>query len=189
MKIGVLAVQGAVREHLQALSNLGIQGRKVRTAAELSGLSGLVLPGGESTAISLLSRGELLTNLIRLADDGFPFLGTCAGLILLAREIEGQDRTYVGAIDITVARNAFGRQVDSFETEMDVDEIGEGIPAVFIRAPYITRCGPNVVPLASYNGSVVAARNENVLVVSFHPELTDDLRIHRFFVDMVEDTT
>ncbi len=185
-EIGVLGLQGAVREHLAALSRLGIAARAVKRSAELDGLSGLILPGGESTAISLLAGEGFLARLREMADAGVPLFGTCAGMILLAREIAGQSITYIQAIDITVARNATGRQVDSFETTLSVDGIGDDVPAVFIRAPYITRMGPEVQPLARHEGTVVMAQQGNVLVTSFHPELTDDLRIHRYFLGMVE---
>ncbi len=184
--IGVLGLQGAVREHIVSLSRLGVAARAVKKAEELDGLSGLILPGGESTAISLLAGGGLLARLREMGRTGFPFFGTCAGMILLAREIEGQEEAYIRAIDITVARNASGRQVHSFETVLSVDGIGDDVPAVFIRAPYITRMGPGVRPLARHEGAVVMAREGNVLVTSFHPELTDDLRIHRYFIEMVE---
>lgn len=186
MKIGVLGVQGAVREHLRSLSLLGIRGLVVKKPAELMGLSGLILPGGESTAISLLARGSLLEALCAQARGGFPFFGTCAGMILLAREIKGEEKAYIGAIDVTVVRNASGRQVNSFETLLKVEEIGDDVPAVFIRAPYITRFGKGVTVLAKHKGAVVMAKQGNVLVASFHPELTDDLRIHRYFLKMVE---
>ena len=185
-EIGVLGLQGAVREHLASLSRLGVSGRAVKKLAELDGLSGLIIPGGESTAISLIAGEGFLTRLREMANAGFPFFGTCAGMILLAREIEGQRDSYIRAIDITVARNASGRQVDSFETTLKVEGIGDDVPAVFIRAPYITRMGPEVRALARYNGTVVMAQQGNVLVSSFHPELTDDLRIHRYFTELVE---
>jgi len=184
MRIGVLGLQGAVREHVDSLSRLDVEPRIVKRDRDLTGLDGLILPGGESTTIALLSRGELLPRLKQLAKDGFPMFGTCAGMILLAQEVEGAGAGTLGAIDIAVARNASGRQVDSFETMLDVEGIGRDVPAVFIRAPYITRIGAGVTEMAHHDGSVVMARAGNVLVASFHPELTDDLRIHRFFVDM-----
>ena len=187
MRIGILGLQGAVREHLRSLSRLGIEGKVVKKAGELASLSGIILPGGESTAISLLATGPLITILRRLAEQGFPFFGTCAGMILLAREIEGREKPYVGAIDITVARNASGRQVDSFETVLAIESVGEDVPAIFIRAPYVTRLGKGVTVLARYEESVVMARQGNVLVTSFHPELTEDLRIHRYFIGMIEE--
>ena len=187
MRLGVLGLQGAVREHLQSLAHLGIEGSVVKRTSELADLSGIILPGGESTAISLLAAGSLLEELRRLLREGVPFFGTCAGMILLANEVEGQEETNIGGIDITVARNASGRQVDSFETLLKVKGIGDDVPAVFIRAPYITRLGNGVTALAEHEGAVVMARQGNVLVASFHPELTSDTRIHRYFVEMVKE--
>lgn len=185
MIIGVLGLQGAVREHARCIARVGEDARVVKHPDDLDGLCGLVLPGGESTAISLLAEDGILRRLSELARDGFPLFGTCAGMILLAREVEGRPEPHVGAMDITVARNASGRQVDSFETALEVEGIGRDVPAVFIRAPYVTRVGPKVVSMARYDGFVVAARERNVLVTSFHPELTDDVRVHRYFVEMV----
>lgn len=188
MIIGVLALQGAVREHIASLARLDVAARPVKTQRDLDGLSGLILPGGESTAISLLADPGLLERLKADARDGLPMFGTCAGMILLAAEVEGRETGYIEAIDITVARNATGRQVDSFETALDIEDIGEGVPAVFIRAPYITRVGPTVRTMASYEGRGVMAREGHTLVTSFHPELTDDTRIHDYFVGMVKET-
>ena len=187
MIIGVLALQGAVREHITSLRRLGIESRIVKTEEELDGLNGLILPGGESTAISLLADESFLCCLQKLAGTGFPMFGTCAGMILLASGIEGRDSGYIGGIDITVSRNASGRQVDSFETILDIEEIGSDVPAVFIRAPYITRYGSTVQPMASYSGQCVMAREANILVASFHPELTEDTRVHEYFVGMVNE--
>jgi len=187
VRIGVLGLQGAVREHLQSLAQLGIKGRIVKKQEDLSGLSGLILPGGESTAISLLAGGAFLEELRRLAREGFPLFGTCAGMILLAHEVEGREDPIIDAIDITVARNASGRQVDSFGTVLAVEGIGDDVPAIFIRAPYVTRLGERVMSLAQHEGSVVMARQGNVLVSSFHPELTTDLRVHRYFMRIVEE--
>ena len=186
MRIGVLGLQGAVREHLRSLSRLGVETLIVKHVEQLSEISALILPGGESTAISLIGGAAFLERLRALADGGFPLFGTCAGMILLARQIEGRDEPYVGAIDIAVARNASGRQVHSFETLLNVEGIGDDIPAVFIRAPYITRLGKSVTALAEHDGHVVMARQGNVLVASFHPELTDDLRIHEYFLNIAE---
>jgi 5'-phosphate synthase pdxT subunit len=188
MIIGVLALQGAVREHAVSLHRLGIDSRAVKTEGDLKGLSGLILPGGESTAISLLANDSYLSRLKDLANDGFPMFGTCAGMILLASGIEGRSAGYIGAIDITVSRNASGRQVDSFETILDIKGIGKDVPAVFIRAPYIISYGPHVLPMASHDGHWVMARQENILVASFHPELTQDTRVHEYFVEMVKKT-
>ena len=186
MKIGVLGLQGAVREHVRSLSRLGVDTLIVKRVEQLDEVSALILPGGESTAISLIGGETFLKRLRELAKGGFPFFGTCAGMILLASEIEGRAEPYVGAIDITVARNASGRQVHSFETALKVEGVGDDVPAVFIRAPYITRLGDGVDALAEYQGHVVMARERNVLVSSFHPELTDDLRIHEYFLNIVE---
>ncbi len=186
MRVGVLGLQGAVREHLHSLSRLGVNAVVVKRVDQLPQISALIIPGGESTAISLIGGKDFLHKLRQLAQSGFPFFGTCAGMILLAREIEEQDNPYIGAIDITVARNASGRQVHSFETRLSVEGIADDIPAVFIRAPYITRLGAGVSRLAEYGGHVVMARQGNILVASFHPELTDDLRIHSYFLSMVE---
>ncbi len=187
MIIGVLALQGAVREHVVSLHRLGIESRIVKTKEGLEGLSGLILPGGESTAISLLANDGFLHCLKDLARTGFPMFGTCAGMILLASGIEGRDAGYIGVIDITVSRNASGRQVDSFETILDIEGIGQDVPAVFIRAPYITSHGANVQPMASHDGQWVMARQENILVASFHPELTEDTRVHEYFVGMAKE--
>jgi pyridoxal 5'-phosphate synthase pdxT subunit len=188
MTIGVLALQGAVREHVASLTRLGIESRLVKTVEGLDGLSGLILPGGESTAMSLLADDQFLGRLRALASSGLPMFGTCAGMILLASGIEGRDMGYIGGIDITVARNASGRQVDSFETTLDVEDIGSDVPAVFIRAPYITRYGSTVRPMASHSGKCVMAREKSILVASFHPELTEDTRVHEYFVGMVNET-
>jgi len=185
--IGVLALQGAVREHVVSLDRLAIESRMVKTEEGLEGLDGLILPGGESTAISLLADDGFLCHLRELANAGFPMFGTCAGMILLASGIEGRDSGYIGGIDISVSRNASGRQVDSFETILDIEEIGSDVPAVFIRAPYITHYGSTVQPMASYSGQCVMAREANILVASFHPELTEDTRVHEYFVEMVKE--
>lgn len=187
MIVGVLGLQGAVREHSSSLRRLGVEPRIVKREDDLNGLGGLILPGGESTAISLLASGPLLERLRRLGEEGLPMFGTCAGMILLAREVDGSPSPYIGAIDIGVRRNASGRQVDSFETVLPVEGIGDDVPAVFIRAPYVVRLGEGVVPMAYHGKAVVMAREGSVLVTSFHPELTEDLRIHRYFLDMIKE--
>jgi pyridoxal 5'-phosphate synthase pdxT subunit len=186
MRLGVLGLQGAVREHLRSLARLEIEARTVKRLEDLARLDGLILPGGESTAIARIAGRGFLEALRAMARNGFPLFGTCAGMILLAAQVEGRNEATIGAIDITVARNASGRQVDSFETHLSIEEIGEDVPAVFIRAPYITRLGSGVTALAEYDHAVVMAREGNVLVSSFHPELTDDLRVHRYFAGIVE---
>lgn len=188
--IGVLALQGDVAEHESMLARVGAEPVAVKRAEQLETVDGLIIPGGESTAIGkLLRRFELLCPLQRRIAEGFPVYGTCAGMILLAGEIEdaGTDQPAIGGMDITVRRNAFGRQRESFETDLNVPAIGEEpLHAVFIRAPLIERLGDEVEELASLpDGRTVAARQGNLLVSSFHPELTDDTRMHRYFVELV----
>ena len=186
MKVGVLALQGDVREHAAALVELGAEVVEVRTPEELAGISALVMPGGESTTMSLLLESNGLYDAIaaRLAE-GMPAFGTCAGMILLAREVlDGRDdQRFFGAIDISVRRNAFGRQRDSFETTLAVAGLtGEPIDAVFIRAPFVERAGRGVEVLADVDGHPVLCREGPVLVAAFHPELSADLRIHELFL-------
>jgi pyridoxal 5'-phosphate synthase pdxT subunit len=188
MIVGILALQGAVREHAASLARLGIASRAVKTQGGLQGLNGLILPGGESTSISLLASSGFLARLKDMARAGFPMFGTCAGMILLAAHVEGRAQEHIGAIDITVSRNATGRQVDSFETILDIEDIGRDVPAVFIRAPYITAHGPDVRPMGGQAGRWVAARQGNILVTSFHPELTEDNRVHAYFIKMIDQT-
>ena len=178
MKIGVLAVQGAFREHAAMLRRLGADVVEVRLPEQLHGLDGLVIPGGESTAITRLMRLYGLDEAVK----GFaaPILGTCAGMIVL-------DRERLGLIDIEVERNAFGRQVASFETDLRIDGESEPFHAVFIRAPWIAEAGPGVDILAVVDGHPVLAREGRVMVASFHPELTDDTRIHAQFLEMVKE--
>jgi 5'-phosphate synthase pdxT subunit len=185
MRIGVLGLQGDIREHLASLALAGFDGGVVRSPEDLDECSGLILPGGESTAIALLGEGGLLEALKERTRAGYPVFGTCAGMILLAADVEGRDEPHLGAIDIGVARNASGRQVNSFETKIDVAGVGTEICAVFIRAPFITRVGDGVTVLAEHDGIPVMAEQGNVLVASFHPELTDDPRIHGYFGSIV----
>jgi len=193
MTIGVLALQGAFIEHRKALERLGVDTREVRLPEHLEGLSGLIIPGGESTTIGKLAVTYGLIGPIReRAAAGWPVWGTCAGMILLARDIGGLAQPLIGLMDVVIRRNAFGRQVDSFETWLDVPELGEDAPfrAVFIRAPVIERVGPEVRVLARLSdGAIVAARQGNLLATAFHPELTDDLRFHRYFLRMTEEAT
>jgi 5'-phosphate synthase pdxT subunit len=186
MRVGVLALQGAVAAHTRALSRLGASPIEVRTPAELERVDAIVLPGGESTTMSkLLDVNDLFDPLaVRLAD-GLPALGTCAGMILLARRIlDGRaDQRSLGAIDISVRRNAFGRQIDSFEADLDIVGFPEApVHAVFIRAPVVEEVGPGVEVLAEVDGRPVACRQGPVLVTSFHPELSPDLRVHELFL-------
>ncbi|GAA3856122.1 pyridoxal 5'-phosphate synthase glutaminase subunit PdxT [Saccharothrix violaceirubra] len=194
--VGVLALQGDVREHLVSLAEADVLARPVRRPEELAEVDGLVLPGGESTAISrLLATFELLEPLRARLKEGMPAYGSCAGMILLAdRVLDGRpDQHQLGGLDIVVRRNAFGRQVDSFEAEVDFTGLG-AVHAVFIRAPWVESAGPDVEVLARVPetadageaaGRIVAVRQGNVLATSFHPELTGDGNVHRLFVDMV----
>lgn len=181
-KIGVLALQGAVREHVQMLEALGCEVVLVKRIEDLTALEGLVLPGGESTTMrKLLNRYELLEPIRALAQQGLPMFGTCAGLILLARELVGFE-PHLAVMDIVVERNSYGRQVDSFEVNLDIPAIGEAISAVFIRAPHIVSVGDSVEILAKHDGKIVLARDGHLLGCSFHPELTQDSRILEYFV-------
>ena len=193
-RIGVLALQGDVREHARALTEVGAQPVIVRRPEELADIDGLVLPGGESTTIGkLLELFDLLEPLRAAVKTGLPVYGSCAGMILLADEVlDGRpDQPTVGGLDIAVRRNAFGRQVDSFETDLPMTGIGE-VHAVFIRAPWVERAGPDVEVLATVGagaaaGKVVAVRRGPLLATSFHPELTGDSRVHGLFVQMVKE--
>ena len=189
MKIGILAVQGAFAEHQAILQRLGVDVVQVRLSADLQSLDGLIIPGGESTTISkLMLLYNINDRLIKLAKNGFPVLGTCAGMIVMAQEVLDADSVVpLGLMDIAVRRNAFGRQVDSFEADLEIPALGEKpFPAVFIRAPLIERVDDSVEVLARLpDGRVVAARQERLLVLSFHPELTDDSRFHQYFLDIV----
>ena len=188
--IGVLALQGDVREHLMALAGLGVTARPVRRPSELAELDGIVVPGGESTTICrLLDVFELREPLSRRLADGLPAFGSCAGMIVLATGIlDGRaDQLPLGAIDIVVRRNAFGRQVDSFETDLEIDGVPDGVVrAVFIRAPWVERTGPGVRVLAAVGEHPVAVREGNVLATSFHPEVSGDDRLHALFLQIVE---
>lgn len=187
-KIGVLAVQGAVSEHLDALAAAGAEARPVKRPGELEGLDGLVLPGGESTTIGRLAEEYGLLEAIRREHErGLAVWGTCAGLILLAREIQDGVPGQPGLrlMDVVAVRNAFGRQVDSFEVELPLEGIGRRpFPAVFIRAPYIASAGRGVQVLGRYDGKIVMARQGRLLATAFHPELTPDVRVHRYFAEM-----
>jgi pyridoxal 5'-phosphate synthase pdxT subunit len=179
--VGVLAIQGDFEEHARALREVGAEPRTVRTAEDLEGLDALVIPGGESTTITLgIERDELAEPLRELVRSGRPVLGTCAGLIVL-------DRDHLGLLDVTVRRNAFGRQRNSFEADLDID--GAPLRAVFIRAPWVEEHGDGVEVLAEVDGHPVAVRQGNILAVAFHPELTDDRSLHRWLLDGAGVTT
>lgn len=186
--IGVFALQGDVREHLQTLTALGADAFPVRRPAELARCDGLVLPGGESTTMSKLARTfELLDPLRERIAGGMPTFGTCAGMILLADRIEGgtADQETIGGLDVTVRRNAFGRQVDSFEADLPFTGLDAPVHAVFIRAPWVEATGPSVEVLARAQDHPVAVRQGHLMATSFHPEVDGDGRVHRLFVDMV----
>lgn len=188
MKIGVLALQGAVREHVQAIEACGAEAVVVKQPADLKELDGLVLPGGESTAMRrLIDRAHLLGPLKEFAALGKPMFGTCAGLVLLASRIDGQEGAHLRVMDITVARNSFGRQVDSFEANLDILGLEAPFPAVFIRAPHIVNAGVDVEVLCEYEGRIVLAKSGPFLGCSFHPELTGDHRLMQLFLDTVKD--
>ena len=182
--VGVLALQAAFREHVAAVTRLGATAREVRQLKDIDGIDALIIPGGESTTMGkLLNEWNMLEPLRQRILNGMPVYGSCAGLILLCREIENSDQPRLGVLDATVRRNAFGRQVDSFETNLNIPEIGaDPIPAVFIRAPVITGVGAGVTVLAEVNGQAVAVRQNNILATSFHPELTPDTRMHSYFL-------
>ncbi|KWX80792.1 glutamine amidotransferase [Paenibacillus riograndensis] len=187
MKIGVLALQGAVTEHIVSIEKTGAQGLPIKRAEQLEEIEGLIIPGGESTTIGKLMRKYGFIEAIRdFAGRGNPVFGTCAGMIVLAKRIDGGEPAHLELMDITVARNAFGRQRESFECDLEVKGIDEPVRAVFIRAPLITEVGPDVDVLTVYKDEIVTARQGNLLVSSFHPELTDDYRLHQYFADMVE---
>ena len=187
MKIGVLSVQGAFREHLDTLASIGVEGVPVRLPEDLDGVSGLILPGGESTTMrKLIDRWGLREPILDLAGTGAPLFGTCAGMIVLSRQIQGGEEPVLPLLDVTVERNAFGRQLDSFESELNVPVLGDTpVHAVFIRAPVIEAVGPDVDVLARLDdGRIVAVRERNVVATSFHPELAGETRFHRLVATM-----
>lgn len=186
MQIGILALQGAFIEHEHMLSQLGVSSFEIRQKKDLEKeLDGLIIPGGESTVQGKLMRElDLFQPIKEKIENGLPVFGTCAGLLLLAKNIENDNRTHLATMDITAVRNAYGRQLDSFYTEDNFKGIGK-IPMTFIRAPYIKSVGNNAEILAEVNGHIVAARQNNQLVTSFHPELNDDTSVHKYFVEYV----
>lgn len=193
MTIGVLALQGDFREHIAMLKLIGVDAVEVRTPAELEEVEGLVIPGGESTTIGRLATMHgLIEQLRRRCQDGMPAFGTCAGMIFLASGTIGPDQPQIGALDATVERNAFGRQVDSFEADLVINGLDDPMHAVFIRAPWIAKVGADVEILAAVDGSQgsshpVLVRQGRILASSFHPELTDDTRLHEMFVELIQE--
>lgn len=188
MRIGVLALQGAFREHIRVLHDLDAEAVEVRRPADLEGLDGLIIPGGESTTIRMLMRDVGLEDALRKRiANGLPVLGTCAGLILLSDRVDGNAVEGLNALDADVRRNAFGRQVDSFEEDLTVGSLGdEPVHAVFIRAPVVEQVGDGVEILARLpDGRIVGVRQRAVVGLAFHPELTQDRRLHRYFLDLI----
>jgi 5'-phosphate synthase pdxT subunit len=187
LKIGVLALQGAVSEHIQMLSDLGVAASAIRLPSQLNSIDGLVIPGGESTTIGKLLHDYQFTEpLQKLASRGFPLMGTCAGTILLARKATEFPWQTIGAIDIEVKRNAFGRQVDSFEADLSIPVLGNNsYRGIFIRAPIIEKVNPAVDILCQLYDNVVAVQQGTAIACSFHPELTNDSRIHAYFINLI----
>ena len=194
MRIGVIAIQGNVEEHVCAIKEAARQGKadvvKIKHKGIVPACDALIIPGGESTTIGRLLRQEGISPEIKkVAEAGIPIMGTCAGLVLLAKQgdeqVERTEQPLLGLMDIHISRNAFGRQKDSFETQVDFKGLSSPFNAVFIRAPCITQAGKDVEVLSKYNGFIVAAQEKNMLALAFHPELTGDLRIHRYFLDMI----
>lgn len=188
MTVGVLALQGAFAKHVDALRSCGVEAMEVRTEEQLASVDALVIPGGESTTMSKLLRSQGLTEPLRTRlDAGLPVFGTCAGMILLANQIidARSEQFSFDRIDIAVERNGYGRQIASFETDLAIDGLGETFRAVFIRAPKVSRIGPGVEVLASVDDVPVLCRSGHTLVASFHPELTNDTRLHRLFIETV----
>jgi pyridoxal 5'-phosphate synthase pdxT subunit len=186
--VGVLALQGDVDEHCRMLESCGANTLRVKTTAELARVDGLIVPGGESTTvIRLLDRFEMTEPLVSRVRAGMPFWGTCMGMIVAARDVAEIEQKTLGLLDVTVRRNAFGRQLASEEIRLDVPVLGpEPFPAIFIRAPWIERAGPGVEVLATYKGHGVFVRQGAVMGTSFHPELTGDARVHGYFLDLLK---
>ena len=190
MKIGVLAIQGAFAEHIATLRAIGVDAAEIRLPDQFADIDGLILPGGESTAMRrLIDRWGLRSPILELAASGAPVFGTCAGMIVVAREIAGGEDPVLPLLDVTVRRNAFGRQLGSFETELSVPLLGEQpVHAVFIRAPVIERVGPDVDVMASLpDGRIVAVRERNIIATAFHPELAGETRFHRLLATMASE--
>jgi len=189
--IGILALQGDVREHIEAVRKAGAEATPVKTREELERVDGLIIPGGESTTVGkLLDRFGLMEEVRRMPAECKPIFGTCTGMILLAKEIENaaREQPRLCLMDMTVRRNAFGRQVDSFEEDIPIQGITGGpVRAVFIRAPYVSEVSEGVEVLAEFDGHPILVREGNMLAAAFHPELTDDTRVHKLFIDMVQE--
>ncbi|MGR5912505.1 pyridoxal 5'-phosphate synthase glutaminase subunit PdxT [Bacillus cereus] len=188
VKIGVLGLQGAVREHVKSVEASGAEAVVVKRIEQLEEIDGLILPGGESTTMRrLIDKYAFMEPLRTFAKSGKPMFGTCAGMILLAKTLIGYEEAHIGAMDITVERNAFGRQKDSFEAALSIEGVGEDFVGVFIRAPYVVEVADNVEVLSKHGDRMVAVRQDQFLAASFHPELTDDHRVTAYFVEMVKE--
>ncbi|PHB27061.1 pyridoxal 5'-phosphate synthase glutaminase subunit PdxT [Bacillus toyonensis] len=188
VKIGVLGLQGAVREHVKSVEASGAEAVVVKRIEQLEEIDGLILPGGESTTMRrLIDKYAFMEPLRTFAKSGKPMFGTCAGMILLAKTLIGYEEAHIGAMDITVERNAFGRQKDSFEAALSMKGVGEDFIGVFIRAPYVVDVADNVEVLSKHGDRMVAVRQDQFLATSFHPELTDDHRVTAYFVEMVKE--
>lgn len=188
MKVGVLAMQGAYREHISILKQLGTEALEIREIEDLKDIDGIIIPGGESTSIGkLLKSLDLYDVLKENILQKTPVWGTCAGMILLSKEIKDSEEAHLATMNIEVVRNGYGRQLGSFNVHAKVNHVGEDISMVFIRAPYIKNVGKNVEVLSKVDGRIVAAKEENMLVTSFHPELTEDLRMHKYFLEIVKE--
>lgn len=188
VKIGVLGLQGAVREHVKSVEASGAEAVVVKRIEQLEEIDGLILPGGESTTMRrLIDKYAFMEPLRTFAKSGKPMFGTCAGMILLAKTLIGYGKAHIGAMDITVERNAFGRQKDSFEAALSIEGVGEDFIGVFIRAPYVVEVADNVEVLSKHGDRMVAVRQDQFLAASFHPELTDDHRVTAYFVEMVKE--
>ncbi len=184
-RTGVIAIQGDFEKHIRAIEACGEEAVEVRTPEELAGVDRAIIPGGESTTVGLLMERFGLGDALRArAGAGMPLWGTCMGMIMMAREVEGRSQYTLDLLDIAIERNAFGAQVHSFEDEVKIEGLEEPVTGVFIRAPVVTRMGPGVEKLAEYEGRIVAVRQGNLVGTSFHPELTDDTRMHRWFLGL-----
>lgn len=187
LTIGVLGLQGAVREHIQSIEACGAEGKIIKRVEELESVDGLIIPGGESTTMRrLMDTYQFIEPIKAFAAQGKPIFGTCAGLIMLAKHIEDREDAHLGLLNVSVARNSFGRQVDSFEADLKVKGLDAPLTGVFIRAPHIISADNDVEIMAEYDGRIVMAKENNILGCSFHPELTDDHRLTQLFVDMVK---
>jgi len=187
LTIGVLGLQGAVREHIQSIEACGAEGKIIKRVGELESVAGLIIPGGESTTMRrLMDTYQFIDPIKAFAAQGKPIFGTCAGLIMLAKHIENREDAHLGLLNVSVARNSFGRQVDSFEADLEVKGLDAPFTGVFIRAPHIISADDSVEIMCEYDGRIVMAKENNILGCSFHPELTDDHRLTQLFVDMVK---